>query len=290
MSSINASYASILNRSGCVFFARWEELLHSRRSAMKNCDLETVHDLRVASRRFRAAMGLLEPIVPQDSLVELNKSIRSLTRKLGSLRNIDEAIVFFQSHLEAGSAAEKQLRLKLSKLRGKEIKQIFKSLTNFDQRKNDKTVRKAVAGIDSEAAAGPNSLSITAHFSAMNAKLYQSIRNLLVLSTDPENSEARHELRIAIKKWRYFLEIVSVVLERDCTALLGQLKDYQSILGSMNDIIEFRNLLDKMKLSPLEREYAETALINENNKLLAGFMELVNYKPLTCSLTIEEDL
>jgi len=51
--------ATILERSRGVFFAQWEELLRLRRAVLKTSDLDDIHDLRVASRRFRAAVELI---------------------------------------------------------------------------------------------------------------------------------------------------------------------------------------------------------------------------------------
>src|SRR5471030_2866655 len=89
--------ATILERFTGVLFAQWEELLRLRRAVLKSSDLDDIHDLRVASRRLRAALELFYPFAQKGSKTELKKSVRKLTLILGGLRNIDEALIFFQS-------------------------------------------------------------------------------------------------------------------------------------------------------------------------------------------------
>lgn len=283
---ITPDSAIMLQRSGCILFALWEELLRLRRSAIKTCSLDDIHDLRVATRRFRAALDLFESIVPKEPVAEIKKTIKNLTCKLGGLRNLDEAIVFFQSRLANDSATEKQLRTQLSGLRSGEIKQILKSLKKFDQHKNDKIVREIIAGMNDGKITNSNRFSLLAYFSDASIRLYLPIHHLLAASATPDHQKIRHELRIAIKKWRYFFEIISQILGRDYTPVLENLKEYQSLLGSMNDMIEFEALVNKLELSQVCRDAAITVLKTENSVLMERFARLVENKPLTYAFLI----
>jgi CHAD domain-containing protein len=106
------------------------------------------------------------------------------------------------------------------------------------------------------------------------------------ISVNPTRHEERHSLRIAIKKWRYFLEIVSSVLDCDQTQLVTQLKDYQSVLGKMNDLREFNLVFNSLALSKKKRLLLNEILKNEEAKLFKSYLELVTYRPLTYSFLI----
>jgi len=56
--------AAITKRSREVFLEQRHELLRLRRDVLKTADIEAIHDLRVSSRRFRAALLLFEPWLP----------------------------------------------------------------------------------------------------------------------------------------------------------------------------------------------------------------------------------
>jgi len=278
--------ATILERSRGVFFAQWEELLRLRRAVLKTSDLDDIHDLRVASRRFRAVLELFYPFVPKVPKAELRKNIRTLTRILGGLRNIDEALLFFQARVRADDSADTALLRALSRLRPGEFKRIEKVLKAFDHRHLDRLVREMVAGVNEASIAERTSISLLAYFSDVSIRQYVPIHRLLTVSTVPEHHASRHALRIAIKKWRYFFEIISPILDRDYSPLLELLKEYQSLLGRMNDVAEFKLLLGAMKLPFDQREYAGEILIAEDALLLESFTELIERKPLVYTFLI----
>jgi len=278
--------ATILERFRSVCFAQWEELLRLRRAVIKTSDLDDIHDLRVASRRFRAALELMYPIAPKGSKAELRKSVRKLTRILGGLRNIDEAQIFFLSRVQTDITADSTLSHKLSDLRAMELKRIEKALKSFDHRNLDRMVREMVAEINEETINERTGISMLAYFSDVSIERFMPIHQLLAVSTIPEHREPRHALRIAIKKLRYFLEIIAAVLDRDYTVCLELLKEYQSILGRMNDIAEFELLLGKLKLPADERAFLASTLLAEDSALLENFTELTEQKPLAYTFII----
>lgn len=277
---------TILERSRGVFFTHWEELLRLRHSVVKSADPNDIHDLRVASRRFRAALELFYPFAPKGAKTELKKSVRKLTRVLGDLRNIDEALLFFQEHAGNEGSPDNTLCRRLVTLRSQELKRIIKNIKAFDYHTFDRMVREIVAVLNMDAISRRSSLSMLAYFSEVSIKQFLPIHQMLQVSLMPEQHSTRHALRIAIKKWRYFLEIVSTILDREYTPLLEQLKEYQTFLGKMNDINEFVVLTDNLKLPGRVREYVTTTLKSEEKYLLERFSELTDLKPLTYTFLI----
>jgi CHAD domain-containing protein len=278
--------ATIMERSRGVFFAQWEELLRLRRAVLTTSDLDDIHDLRVASRRFRAELELFSPFAKKSSLTEVKKTVRKLTQTLGGLRNIDEAQLFFQSRNPSESSPATMLCQAISALRSRELKRIKKTLKLFDHRNLDRLVREMVAGLNQDCITDRNRFTLLAYFSEVSIRLYLPIQQLLPVSNAPGQRVSRHALRIAIKKWRYFLEIIAQVLDCDYTHILEQLKEYQSILGRMNDIAEFELLLHNLELPPDLREHAEATLLAEDALLLENLAELVERKPLAYTFLI----
>ena len=278
--------ATILERSRGVFFAQWEELLRLRRTVMKTTALDAVHDLRVASRRFRAALELFFPLAAKRAGTELKKNVRKLTRRLGGLRNMDEAISFFQSHRGTDTVVGTALYSSLSELRSRELKRIKKALKAFDHRELDRLVRKLVNGLNEESITERTSISLPAYFSDVSIRLYLQIQQLQAVAAQTEQRDSRHTLRIAIKKWRYFFEIISHILDRDYATLLEQLKEYQSLLGQMNDVSVFEELVSGLSLPRDEREQAQAILRAEDDRLFDEFSELIERKPLAYTVLI----
>lgn len=270
----------VQERFSGVFISHWEELLRLRRVVLKTSDLDDIHDLRVASRRFRAVLDLYRRLSSKSLKSGVNKSVRKLTRTLGGLRNVDEARVFFQDRTGTDAFADSILGRTLSGLRSREVKRIGKALISFEHRKLDRIVRKMSARLNLDRIMERSDLSIQTLFSQASASIYLPIQDAFPVSTLPGHRVERHTLRIAIKKWRYFLEITAQVLERDYSSVLEQLKEYQSYLGRMNDIVEFEILLRGLKLPISELEHAQAILAAEDASLLAGFRELAEGNPL----------
>lgn len=272
--------ATVMERSREVMLAQWHELLRLRREVLQSSDLEAIHDLRVASRRLRAALELFEPWLPPKKAAPLKKSFRKLTRELGGLRNLDEALLFFRQHTPAASGGGYQICRILAELRPGELARIKKALTAFDRHRLNRMIRKAAAGMQENPPLNGSNSSLLSYFSDICIGLFQPIHELLPAATSREQRESRHSLRIAIKKWRYFFEIVAPLLGSDCSRILGLLKEYQTILGRMNDVAVFGALCGTLALSRHELRFVEATLQAEDELLLQKLTELIEQKPL----------
>jgi len=270
--------AAVMGRMQELMLAQWHELLRLRDEVLATSDCDAIHDLRVASRRFRATLGLFEPWLPPKGTARLKKSTRKLTRVLGGLRNIDEALIFFREHRTEADTGD-QLDALLAKKRPKMMERINRALTELNQSRLDRLVRKAAERLTKKRKNPQTPLQN--YFSATGIKLYRPIHQLLPIARKKSKRESRHALRIAIKKWRYFFEILAPVLEHDCSATLALLKEYQTILGRMNDVVEFELLCDRLKLSGSERSFVKKTLQAEDELLLRQLTELIKLKPLT---------
>ncbi|MBI5484091.1 MAG: CHAD domain-containing protein [Deltaproteobacteria bacterium] len=278
---VAADSSAILKRCRSMLLAGWEDLRATRRAVLKTFDPDDIHDLRVASRRFRALVKLFEPWMPSKNAASMNKKVRKLTRTLGVLRNIDEAQLFFRRHSSTDSGPESLLCRDLPEMRGDEMKRVAKTLALFDQNGLERVVQKLAVSLEKERSADGDSISLPGYFSNISISLFQAIHALLPAAAFREARETRHSLRIAIKKWRYFLEIAGPALDFDCSSILGLLREYQSILGGMNDVAEFGRLCEKLTLSQHERGIVENILRAEDEILLEKFEELIRQKPLT---------
>lgn len=269
---------------------QWTVLIGLRRSVLKTPDLGSIHDLRVASRRFRAMLDLFNPLVHRESKNRLAKGVRKLTRILGGLRNVDEATSFFRPRLGADFPFSAKLDNCLFELRSMEFERVEKVLIAFDQNGYSRAVRKIIADMKVEGKKRRSRVFLFGCFSEASIRLYLPIQLSMAGSTVTERHELRHSLRIAIKKWRYFMEIVARVFNSDCPEGLELAKEYQSLLGRMNDIVEFDLLLTKMGFSGEEQDRLKTILRMENDELLKKFTVLIEQKPLTYRFPIHPEV
>lgn len=74
--------------------ARWEDVWKAVPRAVEGSDLEGVHDVRVASRRLRAAMDVAEPAFLSSWFKPLHKAAKEITSELGEVRDRDVMIEY----------------------------------------------------------------------------------------------------------------------------------------------------------------------------------------------------
>jgi CHAD domain-containing protein len=74
---------------------RFEALWKAIPAAVSGDDIEGVHDVRVASRRLRAAMDVAVDCFPSDWYRPLHRSAKDITSALGAVRDLDVQIEAF---------------------------------------------------------------------------------------------------------------------------------------------------------------------------------------------------
>jgi CHAD domain-containing protein len=80
-----------------VLEVRCSELVEHAVGALDVGDIERVHDMRVASRRLRAALEAFHPCLPSDRAAAALKDVKELAAALGARRDRDVAIAALES-------------------------------------------------------------------------------------------------------------------------------------------------------------------------------------------------
>lgn len=71
-------------------------------------DIEPLHDMRVASRRLRAALEVFRPCFPRKRYKRALKRVKALADALGERRDRDVSIAFLAGFLEQAPAADRE--------------------------------------------------------------------------------------------------------------------------------------------------------------------------------------
>jgi CHAD domain-containing protein len=75
-----------------IVSVRSEELTDHAQGVLDTGDIERVHDMRVATRRLRAALEIFEPCFPEKPYAETLQEVKRLADALGERRDRDVAI------------------------------------------------------------------------------------------------------------------------------------------------------------------------------------------------------
>lgn len=86
---------------------RWEEVWKAVPRAAEGTDIEGVHDVRVASRRLRAAMDVAAPAFPASWFKPLHSAAKEITSELGEVRDRDVMIEYLTAAREQAPPNER---------------------------------------------------------------------------------------------------------------------------------------------------------------------------------------
>lgn len=212
--------------------------------ARGGADLDAVHDMRVASRRVREAMSLFGPLYPQREFKAWYRSVRTITRALGPVRDSDVFIDSFSrlsGELGEGGrrcvafvvgyrSARRELELDalntaLNALDLGESKRSFKQLVNTPLRSSSAKQTLAEFAYSEVAARAATA------FAAQPQALAES-RTL-----------EQHALRIDYKRLRYAVETFAPCYGETFDSVHQTLTSFQDALGDLHDIHVFLEAL-----------------------------------------------
>lgn len=84
----------------------FREMMSYKEGAKDGTDIEFVHDMRVTSRRLRAAMDNFAGCFPEKPFKKHYKKIKAITQTMGAVRDMDVLIARFQNELGTLSEVE----------------------------------------------------------------------------------------------------------------------------------------------------------------------------------------
>ncbi|MGC4108283.1 MAG: CHAD domain-containing protein [Thermomicrobiales bacterium] len=85
---------------------RWREVWKTMPSGKKLADPEAIHDVRVASRRLRAAMDVATDAFPKPWYRRLHKEAKQITGEFGALRDADVMLATLRTQRASTPDAE----------------------------------------------------------------------------------------------------------------------------------------------------------------------------------------
>ena len=205
--------------------------------AARQGDVHGVHQARVATRRLREALPL---VTAGHKGRKLGREMRRLTRSLGPVRELDVALEMLHelaSDRDVPRPAISCLQRVVREERRRLHRHLVKRMARCDFEKLGRRAVTAAAKHDAavlrEGPSGRAGQLAAARLRAAGRaeRVRDAIENAAVIYLP----DRLHEVRIAVKKLRYALEIVSELSGSRATARILVLKRAQDLLGRMHD-------------------------------------------------------
>jgi CHAD domain-containing protein len=208
-------------------------------------DPEELHDMRVPTRRMRAAMKVFQDALPEGSRW-LGEELRWVARALGDVRDLDVQVERFRAwKREADEETSKSLDkiLGIPQKRRAEARKSLLAALDSDRYERLETsfaemLRRGPGGevsrADGHGPAGEPIASVAPALISRRYRRWMKGAKRLDASSSPE---AFHDTRKKGKRLRYTLEFVSEIYGEPVQKLVGPLKALQDGLGDHQDAV-----------------------------------------------------
>ena len=225
-----------------VMWTHFMKMLANEAGTREGADIEFLHDMRVSTRRLRAAFLIFAPFYEEEAISQFNKDMRKAGRTLGAVRDLDVLIEKGMSY-EAGLPAEagKAITPLLEHWAGQREGARREMLAFLD----GKVYRRFVEGFRTflltpgmGAKAIPPGEPVAHQVRHVIPRLimerYEQVRAYEpIMSIAPLTTY--HMLRIDCKRLRYALEFFQKLLGPDAPGAIKQVTAMQELLGAMQD-------------------------------------------------------
>lgn len=202
-------------------------------------DPEELHDMRVASRRLRAAMQIFKDALPV-RFRQQRDEVKHFANILGEVRDLDVQVDRVRAWI-SGAAPEDREHLGefasvLEKRRSEARERMLEEL-------DSDRYESFVEDFGDALRRGPSSRTRAAGQPVLAAapdlvqRRYRKVRKLGDKLSEDSPAESYHELRKRGKKLRYALEFLSPIYGKSAGKMVDRLKTLQDVLGDHQDAI-----------------------------------------------------
>jgi CHAD domain-containing protein len=247
-------------------------------------DARALHRARVASRRLRELLGLLQ--LDRDATRKLGRRLRKVTRRLGGIRELDVLLILIDElnvSRPEHSQALSRVTVPVAKARDEVRERVFDRLPAENMRRIGRKLARLVESLGKAEQALAGTASNEEWHWAVETRVALRASRLAAAIVDAGAvylPDRLHAVRIALKKLRYAVELGNEVAGRKLTPELRALRRGQDTLGRLHDL---QVLIDRVRqvqtsLAPASAtiwrslDRLVTALENDCRQLHARYM------------------
>ncbi|HOQ04878.1 MAG TPA: CHAD domain-containing protein [Anaerohalosphaeraceae bacterium] len=246
----------------CLTLRRYAEAIQKNlEAAAQGADIEPIHQVRVVCRRLRTALRLFADCLQEDSVSKWRKECKRLLKDLRKARDLDIQMQFLEELLKKAIRDKKilpglkRLQLRLRQKRQRLQKRIRKSADRFRKQNILKEIAAETERLEQtqSPAAEAGGLSVAERAGTAVQEAMEKTTALLDRLNDKKDIKGHHQLRIAVKRLRYTLEIFQPAFKEDFDKLIQPLKKMQTLLGDLNDCAVWLEQIEKFSAKEKER-------------------------------------
>jgi len=225
------------------------QLLANSANIEEKADIEAIHQARVACRRIRAGLSLVQPFLSADEFKTMRAGFRNLAANMGPIRDIDVLLTETLPPVLDSEDTPQTIKSSLYKIIESGHRRRATLLRSAQkQMKSPETARLflKLALLSDSLVKNHNEVGIEDHAIKLLRKRYKPIEkgHKILLERDLVGC---HNLRLAAKKLRYIAEIYAPLTGNKSLKAYGKaLSKIQQSLGEINDITNISELMQNI--------------------------------------------
>lgn len=223
-------------------------LQHNHDGAIRSDDPEYVHQMRVATRRLRAAMRMFKPVLPADFEEQLVPRLRELMSTLGQARDLDVLMAEIVAPVATALPEEPRLTDLASAITNRLYAARERTRVVLQKPDYSLLLLNVIGSLQSApfVAAPVEDEEATSLLEFADRRLRRLLKRVLELAdlANIDNPSSLHDLRISIKRLRYGIEFFNPMIPGKSGAqVIERLAGLQDELGQLNDLASAGTLL-----------------------------------------------
>lgn len=201
--------------------------------AARGEDPDGIHDLRVASRRLRAALAAHRDRYPREAVAQALEQVGTITRALGLAREMDVSMALLAERKAKLHGPARLAAGQVVKRMGVARAQAAAAVAQAAARPGTHEFLECFIVLFENPRSAPACYMKGA--GRMMRARYRTARDMYLLWKSVPSDEVLHRVRIALKKLRYCCELFAPLYGKPLSAFVTDLKDMQEALGVWND-------------------------------------------------------
>lgn len=220
-----------------------EHLQQNHHGALTSDDPEYIHQMRVATRRLRAALRLFAPVLPADLADSLQAPLSGLMMHLGRARDLDVLLTEIANPVLSALPNEPRLPALASDITNRRYAAREQALALLAAPDYGRTLLAALESLHPMPAGDAPAIPLHGFAAERLQRLRRKLRRLAA-AAQLDQPTSLHALRIGVKRLRYALEFFSPLASgRGFSRPLRHLAAAQDTLGQLNDLTNAGALL-----------------------------------------------
>jgi len=223
---------------------------------VRRAEPDSLHQMRVASRRLRSALRSFGLVVSRLQTDHLTAELRWLSGVLGEARDAEVQAERLDEHVRQTAAEEllgpvaAHIQAHNAKATATSVKAVSAALKSARYYTLLDELDQLIASLPPGPAAGEAARkALPAAVSRTYRKTRRRMRRALEAPAGPAREVALHQARKAAKQARYAAEAVAPVLGHDAARFGKRMKELQTVLGDHQDTVVGRQLARRLGIS-----------------------------------------